>query len=291
MVAGNRGNFAGELAGVETSAGSLGVFGNRLRGGLDYMCDRLLEAIMVRISKMVALIAATILGAVGTASAQQQQIVALLDAEPGVIRNGTDVGGRDIDIWDAIAKDSGLRFTYVFMNVPQLLAALDEGKADVIGQGITPTPATETKYLLTDTLFQTAEALVVQTTDNGMYRSLDDIKNLSFATFTASPYADYLKKNRITIVKELDTIPAVVKAVTSGEANAGLFSGTIAGYLLKQGKLGDVRLVSSYQPALARPIVAAFPKSASENFNRANASLKKLNADGTTARIKAKYGL
>ena len=246
---------------------------------------------MIGISKIVGLIAATMLVAVGTASAQQNLRVALLDAEPGVIRSSNEVGGRDIDIWDAIAKDSGLRFTYVFMNVPQLLAALDEGNADVIGQGITPTPATEAKYLLTDTLFQTAEALVVPKTDTRMYRGLDDIKSLGFATLTASPYADYLKKNRITIIKELDTIPEVVKTVTSGEANAGLFSGTIAGYLVKQGKLSDVRVVNSYQPALSRPIVAAFPKTASENFNRANASLKRLIADGTTARIKAKYGL
>jgi ABC-type amino acid transport substrate-binding protein len=249
-----------------------------------------LEAIMIRISKIATLIALAIPATVGTASAQQDLRVALLDAEPGVIRNGNDVSGRDIDIWDAIAKDSGLRFTYVFMNVPQLLAALDEGKADVIGQGITPTPATEAKYLLTDTLFQTAEALVVQKLDTQMYRGLDDIKSLSFATLTASPYADYLKKNHVTIIRELDTIPAVVKTVTSGEANAGLFSGTIAGYLLKQGKLADVRVVNSYQPALSRPIVAAFPKTASENYTRANASLRKLNGDGTTARIKANYG-
>jgi ABC-type amino acid transport substrate-binding protein len=246
---------------------------------------------MIGVSKIVALIAAPVLAAVGTASAQQDLRVALLDAEPGVVRNSNQVGGRDVDIWDAIAKDSGLHFTYVFMNVPQLLAALDEGKADVIGQGITPTPATEAKYLLTDTLFQTAEALVVLKTDTRMYRGLDDIKSLRFATLTASPYADYLKKNRIIIVKELDTISEIVKLVTSGEANAGLFSGTIAGYLLKQGKLPDVQVVNSYQLALSRPIVAAFPKTAPENYNRANNSLRKLNADGTTTGIKAKYGL
>ncbi len=245
---------------------------------------------MMRLSKIVAL-AAAILTTVGTASAQQDLRVALLDTEPGVIRNGNQVGGRDIDIWDAIAKDTGLRFTYLFMNVPQLLAALDEGKADVIGWGISPTPATEAKYLLTDTILPTAEALVVLKTDTRMYRGLDDIKSLSFATLTASPYADYLKKNGIINIKEFDTIPDIVKAVSSGGASAAMFSGIIAGYLLKQGKLPDLQIVRSYQPALSRPIVAAFPKIAVENYNRANASLKKLSADGTMARIKAKYGL
>ena len=70
-----------------------------------------------------------------------------------------------------------------------------------------------------------------------------------------------------------------------------MFSGIIAGYMNKQGKLGDLQLVSSYQPALARPIMAAFPKSATETYAKANASLQKLHADGTMAKIKAKYGL
>jgi polar amino acid transport system substrate-binding protein len=247
---------------------------------------------MIRVSKIVALFAVAILVTVGTASAQQSWRVGLLDAEPGVIRDGNQVGGRDIDIWDAIAKDTGLRVTYVFMsNLPPLLAALDESKLNVVGWGVTPTSDTEAKYLLTDTIQPTAEVLVVPKTDTRMYRGLDDIKSLSFVTLKASPYSDYLKKNGITNIKEFDSIPDVVKAAISREANAAMFSGIIAGYLVKQGKLPDLHVVSSYQPALSRPIVAAFPKTASENFNRANASLKKLSADGTIGRIKAKYGL
>ena len=42
--------------------------------------------------------------------------------------------GRDIDIWNAIAKDTGLRVTYVLVSSPSaLLAALDEGKVDAAG--------------------------------------------------------------------------------------------------------------------------------------------------------------
>ena len=247
---------------------------------------------MIRLSKLVPLFAVSILAAAGTANAQQDLRVGLQDSEPGVIRNNNQLGGRDIDIWDAIAKDSGLRVTYVFMdNGPALLAAMDEGKVDVVGWAVSRTPTTEAKYLLTDTILPSAEALVVPKTDTRMYRGLDDIKGLKFATLKATTYADYLKKNGITGIKEFNTLPDVLKAVSSGEANAALFSGIIAGYLFKQGKLADLQVVSSYQPALTRPIMAAFPKTASENYNKANASLKKLTADGTIAKIKAKYGL
>jgi ABC-type amino acid transport substrate-binding protein len=247
---------------------------------------------MSEVSRLMAAFAATILAAIGTANAQQALRVGLLDAEPGVVRDGNQVGGRDIDIWNAIAKDAGLQVTYVFMtNLPPLLTALDENKLDVVGWGVTPTPDTTAKYLLTDIILPTAEALVVPKADTRMYRVIDDAKSLRFATLKASPYADYLKKSGIANIKELDSIPDVVKAVASGEVEAAMFSGIIAGYLLKQGKLPNLAVVASYQPALSRPIMAAFPRTASENYNRANNSLKKLSTDGTMAGIKAKYGL
>ncbi len=247
---------------------------------------------MIRLSKLVSFFVATIVATVGAANAQQVLRVGLMDAEPGVIRNNSQVGGRDIDVWDAIAKDTGLQVTYIFVNnPPALLAALDEGKVDVAGWAVTRTPATEAKYLLTDTIFQTAEALLVPKSDTRMYRGLDDIKGLKFATLKATDYFVYLNKNGIADIKELNSVPDVLNAVTSGEVNAAMFSGIIAGYMNKQGKLGDLQVVSSYQPALARPVMAAFPKSDTQTYTKANASLKKLHEDGTMAKIKSKYGL
>jgi polar amino acid transport system substrate-binding protein len=246
---------------------------------------------MIRLSKLISFFAATIFAAVGSANAQQVLRVGLMDAEPGVIRDNSQLGGRDIDIWDAIAKDTGLRVTYVFVNNPAaLLAALDEGKVDAAGWAVTRNPTTEAKYLLTDTIFPTAEALLVPKSDTRMYRGLDDIKGLKFATLKASDYFVYLNKNGIADIKELNSVPDILKAVTSGEVNAAMFSGIIAGYMNKQGKLGDLQVVSSYQPALTRPVMAAFPKADTQTYTKANASLKKLHEDGTMAKIKSKYG-
>lgn len=243
---------------------------------------------MMRLSKVVLVFATALLSLAGVASAQQDLRVGLMDAEPGVVRNNDQLGGRDIDVWNAIAKDTGLRISYVFVKSPSaLLAALDDGKVDVAGW----TSTESAKYLLTVTILPTAEALVVPKTDTQMYRSLADIRNLKFATLKASAYAGYLKKSGVANIAELDSLPDVLKAVTSGEANAAMFSGIIAGYMEKQGDLAGLQVVRSYQPALSRPVVAAFPKHASENYDRVNASLKKLHANGTMDEIKAKYGL
>jgi len=238
--------------------------------------------------RVALLIAATILSPLGSAGAQQELRVGLMNAEPGVISKDNQLRGRDIDIWDAVAKDTGLRVTYVLVSSPSaLLAALDEGKVDAAGW----TSTKADKYLLTDTILPTAEALIVPKADTRAYRGLDDIKHLRFATLAGSDYANYLKKSGITDIREFNALPDVLKTVASGEVDAAMFSGIIAGYMEKEGNLPSLQVVRSYQPALSRPVVAAFPKAASENYNRVNASLKKLHADGIMADIKAKYGL
>jgi len=243
---------------------------------------------MIRLCKVLLASATAILSAAGFASAQQDLRIGLMDAEPGVVRNNDQLGGRDIDVWTAISTDTGLRVSYVFVKSPSaLLAALDEGKVDVAGW----TSTSAAKYRLTVTILPTAEALVVPKADTRMYRGLDDIRNLKFATLKGTDYANYLKKSSVAGISEFNTVPDVLNAVTSGEANAAMFSGIIAGYMEKQGKLPGLQVVRSYQPALSRPVVAAFPKNASEIYDRVNASLKKLHTDGTMDKIKAKYGL
>lgn len=243
---------------------------------------------MTRHSKAVLIFAVAFFAAAGLASAQQDLRVGLMDEEPGVVRNKDQLGGRDIDVWTAIAKDTGLRVSYVFVKSPAaLLTALDEGKVDVAGW----TSTSAEKYLLTVTILPTAETIVVPKTDARTYRGLDDIRNLKFATLRNSAYANYLKKSGIAAVSEFDNVPDVLNAVSSGKADAAMFSGIIAGYMEKQGRLTGLQVVRSYHPALSRPVVAAFPKNASETHERVNASLKKLHANGTMDKIKAAYGL
>jgi uncharacterized protein (DUF697 family) len=58
----------------------------------------------------------------------------------------------------------------------------------------------------------------------------------------------------------------------SFQANAAIFSGIIAGYLLKQGKFPDPSAGGLLSARLSRPITAAFAKTATETFNKVNAS-------------------
>jgi len=240
----------------------------------------------------VALLALAVSSVCSQATAQQTLRVGLQDAEPGVIRGDGKLSGRDIDIWNAIASDSGVNVSYVFMSdIASLVSALDAGTIDAVGWGMSRTPATEAKYLLTEPIMESAEAVVVPQEDGRTYRNLDDIRTLRLATLGATVYANHLKDNRIPSVQEFSSVADVVRAVSSGQADGAMFSALIAGYMFKHGDLPGLRVATTYQPALSRPILAAFSKAASAPFDRANASLKKLIADGTIKNVRARYGL
>src|SRR5262245_15624969 len=98
----------------------------------------------MRVTKVALLFTAVFSSAAAVANAQQELRVGLMDEEPGVVRNNNQLSGRDIDVWTAIANDTGLRVTYVYVKSPSaLLVALDEGKVDVAGW----TSSTSEKFL------------------------------------------------------------------------------------------------------------------------------------------------
>ena len=79
--------------------------------------------------------------------------------------------------------------------------------------------------------------------------------------------------------------------IHQARAHASLFGiARRAGCRINFGKYPDLRVVSTYQPALTRPIMGGFLKTATETYNKVDASNRKLNADGTIKRILANYG-
>jgi len=167
---------------------------------------------------------------------------------------------------------------------------MDEGKLDAVA-GTTVTAENQAKYSFTVGYGTTAEALVVPKTDKQQYVTIADAKALTIVTLRASPYAAYLKQNGIINYKEVETTTDALMAVSTGQADASLFSGVISGYVLKQGLFPNLQIVTSYRPALARPYAMAFPKNAGEIMTKTNAAIQKLVDEGTIRQIFAKYGL
>jgi ABC-type amino acid transport substrate-binding protein len=235
--------------------------------------------------------AAAALAAIDPARAQQVLRVGLQGAEPGVVRSNNEIGGLQIEVVEAIAKYAGFKVTFTITeNSRRAFVLMDEGKLDVVA-ATTVTAENQANYSFTVGYGTTAEALVVPKTDTQQYLTIADAKALTLVTLRGSPYASYLKRNGIINYKEVETTTDALMAVSTGQVEASLFSGVISGYVLKQGLFPNLQVVASYQPALARPYALAFPKHAGEILTKTNASIQKLNDEGTIRQIFSKYGL
>jgi ABC-type amino acid transport substrate-binding protein len=159
--------------------------------------------------------AAAVLAAMNPASAQQVLRVGLQNAEPGVVRSNNEIGGLQIEVLEAIAKNAGFKVAFTITeNTRKSFGLMDEGKLDAVA-GTTVTAENQAKYSFTVGYGTTAEALVVPKTDKKQYVTIADAKALTIVTLRASPYAAYLKQNGIINYKEVETTTDALMAVST----------------------------------------------------------------------------
>jgi polar amino acid transport system substrate-binding protein len=93
-------------------------------------------------------------------------------------------------------------------------------------------------------------------------------------------------------LKIFDTVQDVWAAVASGQVKAGVTAGADTIFAAKQGEIPKLRVVSTYQSPSPIPRVGiAVRKGNSDLLTKINASLAKLEADGTVKAIFLKYGV
>jgi polar amino acid transport system substrate-binding protein len=78
--------------------------------------------------------------------------------------------------------------------------------------------------------------------------------------------------------------------VNAGRLKAGFADFPILAYNLKQGNFAEVRLVDSYKPVTVGTVAIGVRKSDAELLAKINASLAKLKANGSIAKILEKWG-
>jgi polar amino acid transport system substrate-binding protein len=142
-----------------------------------------------------------------------------------------------------------------------------------------------------DAVYTYGEGLVVPKTDARNYASQEDLKGEAVGAQVGTAFVDALKKTGLfSEVKVYDTIPDILRDVNAGRLKAGFADYPILAYNLKQGNFTEVRLVDSYKPVTVGTVAIGIRKSDAELLAKINASLAKLKANGTIARILEKWG-
>ncbi|MCC8967516.1 amino acid ABC transporter substrate-binding protein [Bradyrhizobium sp. Pear76] len=201
------------------------------------------------------------------------------------------IQGIMVDLATEIGKDAGFSVQIEPMQFSALIPSLTSNKIDIIAAAMFATAARKEVIDFSEPVYTYGEGLVVPKPDTKAYVSQEDLKGTVVGAQVGTAFVDALKKTGLfNEVKVYDTIPDILRDVNAGRLKAGFADYPILAYNLQQGNFADVRLVDGYKPVTVGTVAIGVRKSDTELLAKINASLAKLKANGTIAKILEKWG-
>ncbi len=202
--------------------------------------------------------------------------------------------GLFVDLVNAIAKDASLKVDYQAMTFADLIPAVTTGKIDIIATMMAITPERKQQVDFSIPIYNPpTEAVVVPASDVTSYKALTDFRGLPVGAQKGSIQLALLQRTGgFSEIKIYDSVDDAWAAVASGAVKAAVTAGPDTIYAAKQGRLPNVRIVTSYQSQSSKPSVGVgVRKGSAELLEKLNNSVAKLEGDGTVKAIFAKHGL
>jgi polar amino acid transport system substrate-binding protein len=197
-----------------------------------------------------------------------------------------------VDLITEVGKDAGFTVQVEPMQFSALIASLTSNKIDIISAAMFITPARKEVIDFSDPIYTYGEGLLVPKSDTKEYKSQEDLKGETVGAQVGTAFVDALKKSGLFAeVKAYDTIPDILRDVSTGRLKAGFADYPILAYNLKQGGFPDARIVESYKPTVIGSVGIGVRKGDAELLGKINTSLAKMKANGTVEKILAKWGL
>jgi polar amino acid transport system substrate-binding protein len=202
------------------------------------------------------------------------------------------IDGIMADIVKAVGKTSGFEVQIEPMQFSALIGALTSNRIDIISAAMYITEPRKQVIDFSDPIYTYGEGLLVPASDKKDYTGLDEMKGYTVGAQIGTAYVDALKKTGFfPEVKLYKTSPDILADVNAGRVQAAFADAPIMAYTLKQGQFPNVRLVKSYKPVITGSVGIGARKGDGELLKKVNAGLAKVKADGTLAKILAKWGL
>jgi len=209
-----------------------------------------------------------------------------LDAKTNTIE------GVMVDIIKAVGAAADFKVEIEGMQFSTLIASLTSSKIDLISAAMYITTPRKEVIDFSDPIYTYGEGLLVPKSDTKDYKELADLKGFTVGAQIGTAYVEPLQKTGFfPEVKLYKTTPDLLADVNAGRIQAAFADAPIMAYTLQQGQFPNVRLVKSYQSVVTGSIGIGVRKSDAELLKKVNAGLAKVKADGTLAKILAKWGL
>ena len=198
-----------------------------------------------------------------------------------------EVIGYDADTARAIGEKLGVEVQIVEAPWESLFAGLDDGRYDIVINGVEVTDERSEKYDFSEPYAYIHTALVVRK-DNEEIKSFDDLKGKKTVNSIGSTYME-LAESYGASAEGVSTLNDTIQNVIDGRADATLNADVSIYDYLNQQPDANIKIVATTEDAshVAIPIrkgdeTASFEKAV-------NAAIEELKADGTLAELSEKY--
>ena len=193
--------------------------------------------------------------------------------------------GFDIDLLDAISKETGLEFKIQDMAFDGLLPALQTKKVDMVIAGMSATPERQKAVAFSKPYFK-AKQVVITTPEKA--KSLKSFKDLSgkkvgvMLGFTGDTVVSEIKGVK---VERFNAAYAAILALSQNKVDAVVLDSEPA----KKYTANNKQFVIANIPAEEEDYAIAFRKNDKELINKVNAALDKIKSNGEYDKILKKY--
>ncbi|HUH60504.1 MAG TPA: glutamine ABC transporter substrate-binding protein GlnH [Candidimonas sp.] len=215
----------------------------------------------------------------GSALAQEKELLVATDTAfvPFEFRENGKYTGFDIELWEAIAKEAGLKYSLRPMDFNGIIPGLQTRNVDVALAGITIRDDRKKVIDFSDPYYESGLAILVDT-NNTDIKTAKDLEGKLVAVKIGTATVDYLKTN--VPKAKLKLFPNIDNAfleLATGRVEAVVHDTPNLQYFAKTGGKGKVKVVGSLKSGDFYGI--AFPKG-SELVPVVNKALKTLQANG-----------
>lgn len=200
--------------------------------------------------------------------------------------------GMMVDTVTAVGQAAGFKVAVQQTVFSALIPSLTTSKIDIISAGMLKTAARAEVVDFSAAVYSYGEGLIVKADDAKPYPSLDDLKGEVVGAQVGTVFLDMLNKKGIfKEVRSYDSISDMMRDIALGRIKAALGDQPIVAYQLAQGANTAVKLSKEYRATNVGDVCLVVRKGDAETLARVNKGIAAIKADGTLAKIVAKWNL
>ena len=223
------------------------------------------------------------------AHAQDKELVVATDTAfvPFEFKQDGKYVGFDVELWDALAKDMGVKYRLQPMDFNGIIPGLQTKNIDVALAGITIKDERKKVIDFSDPYYESGIAILTSVKNKDSIKTAKDLAGKDVAAKTGTATVDFLKKEVPDAkVKLFPNIDNAFLDLATGRVDAVVHDTPNVQYYANTGGKGKVVVTGSVQSGDFYGI--AFPKG-SDMVEKVNASLKKLKENGEYDKIYTKW--